>query len=134
MATNEFLTAINNEIVETLNATYADNLKSLENLVLILFSEDKTVVPKESSWFGAYEPKDEFDNTVMNGEPRAIIPMRLQPTYLEDTFGLRTLDERGAVILEVCEGEHMRISRDCWEPLVKRFVGGKLADGHSIQS
>lgn len=112
-------------MVSNINDTYADNLASLENLVLILFSEDKTVVPKESSWFGSYEPTDENSVTLLGAE-RPIIPMRLQPTYIADTFGLRTLDERGAVVLEVCEGEHMRISEECWKPLVERFVGAPL--------
>ncbi len=124
---NEFLVSINNEVVNTINNTYAENLASLEHLVLILFSEDKTVVPKESSWFGSYEPLDESSATANAGE-RPIIPMRLQPTYIADTFGLRTLDERGAIVLEVCEGEHMRISDECWKPLVQRFVGGPVKD------
>jgi len=122
LATNTFLTSINNEIPETVNTTYAENFISLHKLVLILFSADKTVVPKESSWFGSYEPSDSGMRS------KTIIPMRLQPVYLEDTFGLRTLDKRGSVILETCEGEHMQITRECWEPLVKRFVGGKLSE------
>ena len=35
---------------------YKKNLASLDALVLALFSEDKTVVPKESGWFGSYKP------------------------------------------------------------------------------
>ena len=101
------------------------NLASLSNFVLILFSDDKTVVPKESSWFGSYTPlEDETD--VLSQKDRTIIPMRLQPTYLADTFGLRTLDEKGGVSLEFCKGEHMQIADDCWKPLVREYVGGKL--------
>ncbi|PAV18878.1 palmitoyl- thioesterase [Pyrrhoderma noxium] len=99
---NKFLTSINNEIPETVNKTYAQNLISLNNLVLILFSDDKTVVPKESSWFGSYAASEGDAND------KNIIPMKLQPTYLADTFGLRTLDERGGVSLEICQGEHMQ--------------------------
>ena len=54
--------------------------------------------------------------------------MRLQPIYLDDRIGLKTLDERGDVILESCEGEHMQLSQDCWEPIVKKFVGGPVDD------
>ena len=39
--------------------TYAQNFATLSKLVLILFSEDKTVVPKESAWFGSYSPPPE---------------------------------------------------------------------------
>ncbi|KAL5485072.1 hypothetical protein ACEPAI_7714 [Sanghuangporus weigelae] len=124
-ASNKFLTSINNEIPETVNETYANNLVTLSNLVLILFSEDKTVVPKESAWFGSYAPLEDDESTDFVKE-RSLIPMQLQPTYLADTFGLRTLDERGGVTFEVCQGEHMQIAQDCWEPLVRKYAGGSL--------
>ena len=54
--------------------------------------------------------------------------MRLQPIYLDDRIGLKTLDERGDVILESCEGEHMQLSQDCWEPIVKKYVGGPVGE------
>ncbi|KAF7428436.1 hypothetical protein PC9H_007660 [Pleurotus ostreatus] len=132
---NHFLTSINNEVapIDGRNETYARNLASLEHLVLVLFTKDVTVIPKESAWFGSAAEPDESDDslTVMqekilgsttSGEETTIIPMRRQPLYLEDWIGLRTLDEQGRVILETCEGEHMQIG-DCWKPLVKKFVG-----------
>jgi palmitoyl-protein thioesterase len=189
-AAGSFLADINNEMEdpEARNGTYKENFTSLENLVMILFSRDRTVVPKESSWFGseAPPPEDELNTklwyqrpassqaperesavivipdarqsvlseaqmgrsfealdgsysfakdtvqgeSAVNGQrwpgsepPKTIIPMRLQPLYLEDWFGLRTLDERGGVHLETCEGEHMEVRRECWEPLVRKYVG-----------
>lgn len=60
LASNHFLPTINNEVPSILkNNTYKANLESLSNLVLVLFSEDQTVVPKESSWFGSFAPPDE---------------------------------------------------------------------------
>lgn len=53
LSTNTFLTSINNEIRVARNATYKENFETLANLVLVLFVRDKTVVPKESSWFGS---------------------------------------------------------------------------------
>jgi palmitoyl-protein thioesterase len=140
LETNHFLTSINNEIADTRNKTYAHNLATLETLVLVLFERDKTVVPKESAWFGS-EVADEEDigSTLSYGygdsESRqiqlganpspstTIIPMRQQPLYTEDWIGLRELDKKGAVVLETCEGEHMQLG-DCWERLVKKFAGG----------
>lgn len=132
---NHFLTSINNEVapIDGRNETFARNLASLEHLVLVLFTKDVTVIPKESAWFGSAAEPDESDDslTVMqqkilgsatSSEETTIIPMRRQPLYLEDWIGLRTLDEQGRVILETCEGEHMQIG-DCWKPLVKKFVG-----------
>lgn len=130
-ATNKFLTSINNEIPETANASYTNQFLSLNKLILVLFSQDKTVVPKESSWFGSYAPPEEegerLSDTIVKTEAKTIVPMRLQPVYLSDTFGLKTLDKRGDVLLETCEGEHMHLSDECWQPLVRRFVGGKLS-------
>ena len=58
LTANTFLTDINVEVPESKDAArhYKKNLASLDALVLILFSEDKTVVPKESGWFGSYKP------------------------------------------------------------------------------
>ena len=109
---------------DTVNASYAENLASLSNLILVLFTKDRTVVPKESAWFGSYALPTE-DSGKMRGD-KTIIPMRLQPLYVDDLIGLRSLDERDRVFLETCEGEHMELSHDCWEPLVKRFTGGRL--------
>ncbi|KAI0790670.1 alpha/beta-hydrolase [Abortiporus biennis] len=121
LSSNHFLTDINNELDESVNETYAENLSSLNKLILVLFSEDKTVVPKETSWFGSYAPPEDHDDY-----GKTIIPMRLQTLYTEDRIGLKTLDERGDVVLETCEGEHMQLSTGCWRPLVNTYVGGPI--------
>ncbi|KAL1748597.1 Alpha/Beta hydrolase protein [Schizophyllum fasciatum] len=112
LVANMFLTDINNEIPGQRNATYQENLKSLENLVLIIFSEDKTVIPKESAWFGYDEITDDA----------VIVPMRQQPIYTEDWIGLKELDETGRIVFGVCEGEHMQLN-GCWREYVERYVG-----------
>ncbi|KAG6829366.1 hypothetical protein H0H87_011657 [Tephrocybe sp. NHM501043] len=128
LSANHFLTSINNEIPGSKNYTYAKNLASLNNLVLVLFTEDKTVVPKESAWFGS-EASDNMRLEVSEQQPllapttKELIPMRLQPLYLEDWIGLRQLDERGGVVFATCVGEHMQMGQ-CWERLVREFVGG----------
>ena len=125
MSSSRFLAAINNELPLAQNETYAKNLASLDTLVLVLFTEDRTVVPKESGWFGSesIQGSVEFRPEQQSFSEKTTIPMHLQPLYIHDWIGLRTLDERGGVIFEQCEGAHMRIS-NCWEGLVRRFVGG----------
>jgi len=133
LSASHFLAYINNEIEGSRNETYKRNLASLSNLVLVVFTEDETVLPKESSWFGAEVVNEEesyiasqisFSITKHLETGRAIIvPMRLQPIYLEDWIGLRDLDDRGAIIFEECEGQHMQLGK-CWEPLVERYAGG----------
>ncbi|EJF58190.1 alpha/beta-hydrolase [Dichomitus squalens] len=119
---SRFLALVNNEVPEHINSTYADNLATLSNLVLVLFSADKTVVPKESAWFGSYASSNG------TGDEKTIVPMRLQPLYTEDWIGLRTLDETGRVTLETCEGEHMQLKEECWKPLVERYTGEVVKD------
>jgi len=97
-----------------------------------LFSEDKTVVPKESAWFGAEVMEEEgmpaeqisLDVSKNYNSESNVIPVRLQPIYLEDWIGLRKLDERNGIVFETCKGEHMQLS-DCWEDLVVKFVGSR---------
>jgi len=123
---NQFLTSINGEISESRNQSYASNLASLDKLVLVVFTEDKTVVPKESAWFGSEgEPttvQSGASQGVFNSYNDNIVPMRSQPLYQEDWIGLRQLDERGGVVFDVCIGEHMEIG-DCWERLVRQHIG-----------
>ncbi|KAG8801052.1 hypothetical protein FRC17_006739 [Serendipita sp. 399] len=137
LRSSTFLADINNEIAEddgdddltnesgmqsSRNATYAANLATLDNFVMILFDKDQTVVPKESAWFGSYElPDDEDDSPTTDAPP--IVLMRQQPLYKEDWIGLRTLDEQGKVHQVVCNGEHMRLEEACWLPIVERWTG-----------
>ena len=124
LAVNHFLTSINNEVPATRNTTYAAHLAQLETLVLVLFERDRTVVPKESAWFGSYAPPPPEDTEgVLEGEEEKIVPMREQPLYKEDWIGLRALDEHGRVVLESCDSEHMHLSTECWKPLVEKYVG-----------
>ena len=90
------------------------------------------MVPKESSWFGSLAPPEDDDLSWMVEQdpsqwaiapPVKVIPMREQPLYTEDWIGLKSLDELGAVVFEVCEGEHMQIS-NCWQRIVEQFTGG----------
>lgn len=96
LAWNPFLPDINNE--RTIKTQYyADNLASLDKLVLVKFTNDVTVVPRDSAWFGFF-----------NGS--CTIPLKEQPMYVEDWIGLRTLDETDRLLLEECPGQHMQFT------------------------
>jgi len=139
MSTGSFLPDINNEVLlpSSRNTYYADNLASLNKLVLVLFAQDKTVVPKESAWFASEKPLEDnsfepftsgSEQTLLLSAPHTkdIIPMRLQPLYKEDWIGLQKLDKSGAIDFVACSGEHMQID-GCWEDLVAKWVGGSLS-------
>ena len=103
-------------------------MPTLNKLVLVLFSKDETVVPKESAWFGSYAPSDETFP-----EDKTIIPMRMQELYVHDTIGLRRLDREGRVIFRTCDGVHMELAEECWKPLVEEFVGGAVHESPSFR-
>jgi palmitoyl-protein thioesterase len=131
LSSNHFLTNINNENPDSRNNTYAQNFASLSNLILVLFTQDKTVVPKESAWFGSYAPIEE-ESQGLSTPP--LVPMKSQPLYSEDWIGLKQLDQAGRVKLRSCDGEHMQLARDCWEPIVTQYLASsKMDDGSNAQ-
>lgn len=112
---NKFLTDINNDI--TVNSTYKQNLVSLNNLVLVMFSEDITVVPKESSWFGYYP-----DNN-----PNVILPYNATKLYLNDQIGLRELESSGKLMFDTCPGGHMHIPTDWFQShVISKYLDNQV--------
>lgn len=84
---NQFLSKVNGEVEETREPTFKKNLASLNELVLIMFSKDTTVVPRESSWFGSIAPPKE-EGGIHWGDVE-VLPMRMQPLYTNDWIGLK---------------------------------------------
>ncbi|KAK7205606.1 Alpha/Beta hydrolase protein [Myxozyma melibiosi] len=106
-----YLADVNNER-STKNITYADNIKSLENLVLYLFTEDQTVVPKESAWFGQ---TDKSNGAQMSLEDRAL--------FQEDWIGLKSLYQDGKLKREILEGRHMNITNATVLDFAAKYLG-----------
>lgn len=90
--------------------SYADNLKSLQSMVLVMFEDDETVIPKESAWF--------FDYDKANDEA---IPLKDGKMYKEDWLGLKTLEDQGKLFYETLPGEHMEIDIDDLKDLLKQY-------------
>ncbi|WVQ77161.1 hypothetical protein IAR50_006844 [Cryptococcus sp. DSM 104548] len=90
-------------------------LGELDNLVAILFEDDHTVSPAQSSHFASYAPSNKSE----------IIPLHDQDLYKDDWIGLRALEEKGGLQLERCPGEHMDIGgeKGCGERMVRRWIG-----------
>lgn len=97
---NIFLPDINNE-KKTKNQTYARNLASLQTFVMIRFSEDHTLDPKDSSWFSSIEEGTE-----------KTVPLRDQDIYKEDWIGLKQLDVQGRLQFLSCPTEHMQFKKE----------------------
>ncbi|KAF2122341.1 palmitoyl-protein thioesterase 1 precursor [Lophiotrema nucula] len=95
---SNFLADINNER-KSKNVTYAKNLAALDNLVLYVFGDDTTVVPKESGWFAQ-----------VNATSDEVTHLRNRTIYKEDWIGLKKLDEKGGLHFKTTEGGHMQLS------------------------
>ncbi|KAK3379037.1 Alpha/Beta hydrolase protein [Lasiosphaeria ovina] len=106
---SNFLADINNERAAK-NAEYKENISKLENLVLYMFADDKTVVPKETAWF------EEVNGT-------EITPLRARKLYSEDWIGLRELDRKGGLQFKTAPGDHMELSEKVLNETFAEFFG-----------
>lgn len=106
---SNFLADINNERVAK-NALYKKNLASLHRFVMYLFEDDEVVVPKESGWFA------EVNRT--SGE---VTPLHHRLIYKEDWIGLRTLDEKQALVFEQTPGKHMQLNEEVLTKTFKKY-------------
>ncbi|KAI1330868.1 palmitoyl-protein thioesterase 1 [Xylariaceae sp. FL0255] len=106
---SNFLADINNER-ETKNETYAKNIASLENLVLYLFEDDKTVIPKETGWFEEVKGDE-------------VTPLRARAIYKEDWIGLRALDRKGGLKFKTAPGDHMQLTDQVLSTAFGEFFG-----------
>lgn len=89
-----FLPALNGEIKENMDNAKARFIK-LNGMMLVMFSEDTMIHPKETAQFGSLD-KD--------GKP---VTMENQAVYTSDVFGLKTLNEAGKIKLHTCDGNHL---------------------------
>lgn len=135
---SSFLADINNERFQDLaedidtggesrNETYRDNLKRLNKLVLLRFSEDQTVVPSTSAHF-TLPANSTNSNDSLGSDSYDPLPLEDLPLYREDYIGLRFINERGGLIRGVCSGAHMEIGKKCWERVVS-FLGAQGEEG-----
>ncbi|KIX97299.1 uncharacterized protein Z520_06751 [Fonsecaea multimorphosa CBS 102226] len=108
---SNYLADINNERTRK-NVTYAQNLATLERFVMILFDNDKTLIPKESAWFA------EFNET-----ENSVTPLRNRPIYKEDWIGLKKLDEKGGLKFVGLPGEHMELRAKDLRSLFEVYFG-----------
>lgn len=106
-----FLADINNER-EVKNATYNARLASLDKLVMFVFENDTTVIPKESGWFAE-----------VNATSREVTPLRQRKMYKEDWVGLKELDRKGGLVFETTPGDHMQLDEDILRETFEKYYG-----------
>ncbi|KAI9816326.1 MAG: hypothetical protein M1826_001861 [Phylliscum demangeonii] len=113
---SNFLADINNERVLK-NDTYRRNLRRLRKFAMFLFTDDQTVIPKESGWFA--------ETNLTTGQVTAL---RDRDLYREDWLGLRALDERGGLDFEAVEGGHMHLTDELLVATFKRYFSLRGSD------
>lgn len=106
-----FLADINNERPGEQNELYKKNLASLDKFVMFMFTNDTTVIPKESAWWA------EVNQTT--GEVTAL---QDRPIYKEDWLGLKILGESGKLVFDTAEGPHMYLSDELLNTTFKRYL------------
>jgi len=110
---SNWLADINNEKGKRArNATYAANIAALETFAMYVFTEDQTVVPKESGWFAE-----------VNGTTGVVTHLRNRTMYEEDWLGLRKLDEKGGLVFREMEGKHMELDEQGLADIFAEFFG-----------
>ncbi|XP_062904014.1 lysosomal thioesterase PPT2-A-like [Mobula hypostoma] len=82
---SNYLAVLNNETQNPNATVWKKNFLRLKQLVLIGGPDDGVITPWQSSHFGFYN------------ENETVVEMKNQLIYLRDTFGLKTLDMRGAI-------------------------------------
>merc|ERR1712183_637180 len=111
---SKFIAEINNEKTNK-NESYAVNLATLENFVMVKHTEDTMVEPRVSEHFEFYTP----------GQSEVILPLRESPIYVEDRIGLKALDEAGKLHFLDVEGDHLQFSRQWFiDEIINVFLAG----------
>jgi palmitoyl-protein thioesterase len=97
------------------NQTYKRNLSSLNKFVMIKFTEDVTVVPAETAWFGYYNQEGN------------VTSLQHLDIYKQDWIGLKYLDSKGKLIFEEAEGGHMQLSAENLQSVLKRHFANHVS-------
>lgn len=96
---NTFLPYIENEKKHSRMGVYKRNFLRTERIVLIGGEDDEVIEPWQSSLLGFHQ----------RGSDKIVLDVRKTPAYLNNTYGLRSLDERGGLIIHSIPGvTHLR--------------------------
>jgi palmitoyl-protein thioesterase len=106
-----YLADLNNER-SSKNPAYRARMMSLNRLVLVKASDDKTVQPPESSLFGYWAW----------GQPGTVVTMRQTEAYQQDWLGLKTLDSQNKIDTYTFQGGHIHWPKSFWKNTVLPYL------------
>lgn len=110
---SHYLADVNNELVDKDDTSYRENLIKLNNFVLITFTQDTTLVPKDSAGFQ--------DVDINTGKT---IPFDETTIYKEDLIGIKYLHEANKLKFLTIDGDHMAINETFFADIATEFLGG----------
>jgi len=94
-----FLRLLNNEA--NAQTTNKSNFEALNGLMLVMFTQDTMVYPKESEWFQTLDSHD-----------KSVVPLEDSDFYKNDLIGLKALNDAKKVQFISIEGDHLQFSKD----------------------
>jgi palmitoyl-protein thioesterase len=98
LADSVFLPYLNNEKAHSNAALNKQRFTALNGVMMVEFLHDTMIYPKETAVFGSHDTKG------------TLITMEQQPLYINDTFGLKTMNEAGKVKKIYIDGDHLQFS------------------------
>ncbi|GAB1605322.1 palmitoyl-protein thioesterase 1-like [Argonauta hians] len=95
------------------NLSYKQNLLKLKNFVLVKFSKDDIVDPRETEWFGFYKA----------GQAKELYTLEESPLYTKDLLGLQTLKKTGRLHLLEFPSNHLRFTLTWFnQTIIQKFL------------
>ena len=119
---SKWLAKINNAqgSIGSINETYANNMKSLNKYMATRALKDMVVLPSESAHHRFWEWGDKTRSETN------IKPLIETEGYKKDWLGLKTLNERGALILNEIDSGHIHYNMSWWNETVLPMFNNKL--------
>mmetsp|Transcript_123834 Transcript_123834/g.396401 ORF Transcript_123834/g.396401 Transcript_123834/m.396401 type:complete len:301 (+) Transcript_123834:57-959(+) len=109
---------INND--RTINQTRRQNMLSLNQYMATVALQDEVVQPSYSAWHTYWYWGDDSRSKIM--------PLYETEGYKSDALGLRSLAERGALILNSFDGRHLGYTMDWWNENVLPMFDNRLSE------
>lgn len=110
---------------------YKENFQRVENVHLFSSPNDYTQAPYQTGLYGSYSTVDSYDAIVDDFESLKVLDMTETREYLEDTYGLKTMNENGQIhrylvpeVLHVCWAvDYTLYNITCeWAPIYDKYI------------
>jgi len=119
---SEWLADVNND--RTINQTRRNNMIALKKYMATYASQDTVVQPAQSAWHTYWHWNDTWRSST--------IPLNETEGYKDDRLGLKTLSERGDLILNWFDGDHLKYNMSWWNENILPMFDDKIRESPPI--